>query len=108
MNAWNFTCAVSGKAFKAPHAPFDVGRVSDFDVSLVGDIAKRAREMGVKFKTGGYTFALDAGQMEALGLNALQSKLSRLSGGRPVNFRLFDDEAALEGMRRAAVWIPNF
>lgn len=99
--------AVTGRSFRTG-LPFDVGRVSDFDIALVGsDIASRARKLGVAFKDGGFTkLSLTDDAIESLGLSLMRSKLSRLAGGRTVNFRIYESLDAMRA-RGAHMWIPK-
>jgi hypothetical protein len=87
-------------------APFDVGRVSDFDIALGGeDILSAAREAGVRLRGGGLrTGPLSALDLERLGLTGLRADLSGLAG-RPVNFMIYrsiEDAFA----RSPSMWVP--
>ncbi|MBV1859267.1 MAG: hypothetical protein KUG77_12705 [Nannocystaceae bacterium] len=94
--------AVTGRSYRTG-AAFDVGRVSDFDIALSGEkILDAARAIGVKVKTGGHTRPLAASQIDALGLRGTADRLSRMAGGREVNFMLFD--AAETAVKKA----PSF
>jgi hypothetical protein len=82
--------SVTGKKFTTG-VPFDVGRVSDFDVGLASPkLLDRARAIGVALRSGGArTAPLTAQQLEALGLRQLADELA-LEAGRPVNFMVFE------------------
>ncbi len=81
--------AVTGRKF-ASGAPFDSGRLSDFDVALAGrDIFARTNALGIGKRGGGIrTGPLGAGDVNQLGLGSLQADLSRMAG-RDVNFMVF-------------------
>jgi RHS repeat-associated protein len=88
--------AVSGSSFRTG-AAFDVGRVSDFDVALVGkNLLDKAAESGVGLRgQGTRTGPLRASELQRLGLAQLQAQLSRLAG-RPVKFMIYESEAVLK------------
>jgi hypothetical protein len=71
--------------------PFDVERVSDFDIALASPtLLARAKELGIELRSGGVrTRPLTADDLESLGLSKLAVQLSQ-SAGRPVNFMIFD------------------
>lgn len=71
-------------------APFDEGRVSDFDIALAGpSLLARAKELGIALRSGGArTEPLKLEHLEALGLLDLREQLSRWAG-REVNFMIF-------------------
>lgn len=81
--------AVTGRSFSTG-APFDVGRISDFDIGLASpSLLARAKELGIGLRSGGArTGPLSARDLEALGLRGLQGQLSR-SSGREVNFMIY-------------------
>jgi RHS repeat-associated protein len=76
-------------------ALFDVGRISDLDVALVGkDLLEAARAAGVDIRGSGLSSGpLTVADIAKLGLSDLRATLTRLAGGRTVNFRIFADEA---------------
>jgi filamentous hemagglutinin len=80
--------------------PFDVERVSDFDIAVSSpSLLRRARELGVPLRSGGTrTAPLESQDLEALGLKSLVDELSQ-GAGRPVAFMVFDsvDSALARG-----------
>jgi RHS repeat-associated protein len=82
--------AVTGRSFKTAQ-PFDVGRVSDFDVALAdAGLLAKARRKGVDMRSGGTrTGPLSARDLRALGLRDLSNSMSE-QAGRPVNFMIYD------------------
>jgi filamentous hemagglutinin len=89
--------AVTGKKY-TNGMPFDVGRVSDFDIGIASSkLLDKAKELGVELRSGGSrTGALTSRQIKKLGLADLQKQLSR-EAGRRINFMLFRSvEAAVE------------
>jgi len=98
--------AVTGKSAET-RAPFDAGRVSDYDIALAGnDITARAEAAGIKIKGVGRTGPLTDDEIARVGLASMREKLSRLAGGRPVNFMVFQDaQTALSKAR--SIWIPR-
>jgi hypothetical protein len=82
--------SVTGRAFKAPHAPFDVGRVSDFDIALSSpELFEQARAAGVGLRQqGSRTGPLMPEHLERLGLSSLSTQLSK-QAGREVNFMIY-------------------
>jgi filamentous hemagglutinin len=91
--------AVTGKSFKTGQ-PFDVGRVSDFDVALADSVLlARAQELGISLRSGGTrTGPLSARDLRALGLGDLSSQMGK-QAGRDVNFMIYKDSltAAVKG-----------
>jgi hypothetical protein len=85
--------AVTGKSFKTGQ-PFDVGRVSDFDVGLASPtLLGRAEEVAIGLRSGGTrTGPLTARDLRALGLKDLSDLLS-LGAGRQVNFMIYNTPA---------------
>jgi hypothetical protein len=78
--------------------PFDVGRVSDFDIALASrTLLEKAKGIGVQLRTHGTrTAPLTPPQIEALGLRELVAELSAVVG-RPVKFMIFETlEAVLQ------------
>jgi SEC-C motif len=95
--------SVTGASYKTGQ-PFDVGRLSDFDIGLAGsELFEKAAALGLKVKDGTRIGPLSPQDLENLGLSALQSGLSGLAG-RPVNFMLFDSIAA--ALKRPSIWVP--
>lgn len=86
--------AVTGKSF-GTGAPFDVGRVSDFDVALASpSLLQRAQDLGIGVRSGGTrTGPLSARDLEALGLTKFASEIST-QAGREVNFMIYQSPAA--------------
>jgi len=86
--------AVNGKSFRTG-APFDAGRVSDFDIALAGpDILARAKQLGIGLRSQRTrTRPLSFKQVRQLVLGGLQSSLSK-TAGRPVNFIVYGDVSA--------------
>jgi hypothetical protein len=87
-------------------APFDVGRVSDFDIALASPtLLQRAKELGVGLRGGGIrTGPLTDKQLEMLGLLDLAEELSR-TAGRPVKFMIYESiEAAVK--RGPSILVP--
>lgn len=97
--------AVTGRSFRTG-TPFDVGRVSDFDVALASPkLLARARELGVGLRSAGTrTGPLSAAQVQQLGLGPLQQSLSQMAG-RPVNFMVYGDPATAAA-RAPSIPIP--
>ena len=91
--------AVTGKSF-GTGAPFDAGRVSDFDVALASPaLLQRAQDLGIGVRSGGTrTGPLSARDLEALGLTKFASDISA-QAGREVNFMIYQSSAA--AMQRA-------
>lgn len=85
--------AVTGKSFKTDQ-PFDVGRVSDFDVGLADpSLLARAQELGIGLRSGGTrTGPLTARDLRALGLRDLSNQMGR-QVDREVNFMIYKDTA---------------
>ncbi|WP_426305713.1 hypothetical protein ACN9MJ_24920 [Acidovorax facilis] len=86
--------AVTGQSFRTG-APFDVGRVSDFDVALASpSLLQRAQELGIGVRSGGTrTGPLSARDLEALGLTKFAFEISA-QAGREVNFMIYQSPAA--------------
>jgi len=99
--------AVTGKSFKAG-APFDVGRVSDFDITLVNDkLFAKALALGrvhkFKLKTEPNRIGpLDSEQMKLLGLDKVHQKLEK-EAGRDVAFMLY--ESATDAFKKQHYWV---
>jgi hypothetical protein len=89
--------AVTGKSFRTGE-PFDVGRVSDFDVALAGDsVFEAARRVGVPLRSGATrTGPLTERNLRQLGLYDLSQQMST-QAGRPVNFMIYNStESAMQ------------
>ena len=86
--------------------PFDVGRVSDFDIALAGDdIFEAAIRAGAKLRGNGTrTEPLKAMMMQRMGLDTLQQELM-LIAGRDVKFMVYRD-IAVALARRPSVVVP--
>jgi RHS repeat-associated protein len=98
--------AVTGVGHDAPHLPFDEGRHSDFDVALAGAaIYAKAEEAGLT--KGGRTGPLSDEDIATMGLGALRAKMSRLAGGREVNFMIFESEEAAFAKSKASMAFPG-
>ncbi len=98
--------AVTGKSFRAG-APFDVGRISDFDVALTGDsLLQAAQDAGIELRSAGTrTGPLTARDLKMLGLRELSQEMSA-QAGRPVNFMIYRTaESALE--RAPSIVLPR-
>lgn len=98
--------SVTGRSFRTGKA-FDVGRVSDFDIALGSrTLLDRAKDLGVALRGGGTrTGPLTAAEIEQLGLTSMHATLTRLAGGRPVNFMIFGSKAQAAA-RGASIWVP--
>jgi RHS repeat-associated protein len=97
--------SVTGVSYRLG-VPFDVGRVSDFDVALAGrPLLGRAVEVGTALRSrGARTAPLDATALGRLGLHQLSQDLSNLAG-RSVNFMIYESvNAALE--RGPSILVP--
>jgi hypothetical protein len=81
--------SVTGRSF-ATQKPFDVGRISDYDIALSGDkIFAAARDAGVPLRSRGTrTGPLSRDELAALGLNDLAHELSDQTG-REVHFMIY-------------------
>ena len=87
-------------------APFDVGRVSDFDIALASPtLLQRAKELGIGLRGGGTrTGPLTDEQLQMLGLLDLTEELSR-TAGRPVKFMIYESiDAAVK--RGPSILVP--
>jgi filamentous hemagglutinin len=82
--------SVTGVSFKTG-APFDVGRVSDFDLALASStLLQRAKELGIGLRGGGTrTVPLKDKHLKMLGLLDLQQELNEMAG-RPVTFMIYE------------------
>jgi RHS repeat-associated protein len=82
--------SVTGKSFSTGQ-PFDVGRVSDFDVALASPtLLDRAKTLGIELRSGGTrTGPLMERDLRSLGLYDLSVQLTKQTG-REVNFMIYD------------------
>ncbi len=85
--------SVTGVSFKTGK-PFDVGRVSDFDIAIASPkLLKKARELGIELRSGGTRSvplgANTLGLLEKLGLKDMYNAASQ-AAGRPVAFMLYE------------------
>jgi hypothetical protein len=91
--------SVTGASFRTGQ-PFDVGRVSDYDIALGGDgIFQAAKDSGASLRSKGTrTGPIKAGQLADLGLAGLQNELGCMAG-RDVNFMIYQslDDALSRG-----------
>jgi filamentous hemagglutinin len=87
-------------------APFDVGRVSDYDVALAGrGIFGAAENAGISLRAGGTrTGPLSPDDLDALGLTNLSERLSKFAG-RDVHFMIFDSLGNAVG-RSPSIVVP--
>ena len=81
--------AVTGVKYKT-EVPFDVGRVSDFDIALASPtLFQRAQELGIPLRGNGTrTRPLTENDLENLGLYDLATQLGG-DANRPVNFMIY-------------------
>jgi filamentous hemagglutinin len=91
----------------ATHAPFDFGRVSDYDVALSSpELFQSAQDVGIglrqqRIRTG----PLTPEYLDRLGLTDLSNQFYQ-QAGRPVNFMIYrsiDDAAA----RSPSILVPR-
>jgi RHS repeat-associated protein len=82
--------SVTGVSHKTGQ-PFDVGRMSDFDIALASpSLLAKAKELGIPLRSGGTrTGPLNSEQLAQLGLSDLVAQLSQ-EAGRTVNFMVFN------------------
>jgi RHS repeat-associated protein len=97
--------SVTGKSFRTGQ-PFDVGRVSDFDVALASPkMLQKAKELGIPLRSKGVrTAPLKPIHLEKLGLTDLVSLLSS-QARRPVNFMIFDSTATATA-KAPSIFVP--
>jgi filamentous hemagglutinin len=97
--------AVTGKSFKTGQ-PFDVGRVSDFDVALADPaMLARAEELGIGLRSGGTRNGpLSERDLRALGLRDLSSQMGQ-QADRDVNFMICNNPATA-AQRAPSVILP--
>ena len=100
--------AVTGKSHVTGEA-FDVGRVSDFDIGLVDKgLFERASVLGERTKTEPNRIGpIEPGSdlRVQLGLDETLLELSRLAGGRPVKFMLYED--LRHALKRPSLMTPG-
>ena len=98
--------AVTGVKYETKEA-FDVGRKSDFDIAVVqGELFEKAKDLGLI--KGDRSIPIDFKDTETLaklGLTEMQEKLSKLAG-RPVNFMIFETEAAVRAKEALSTFMP--
>ncbi|WP_238393741.1 hypothetical protein [Serratia sp. 3ACOL1] len=98
--------SVSGVSFSTGK-PFDLGRISDFDVAISQpDLYKKAESLGIG--KGGRTGPIDMGSDMAkeLGIDDTLQKLSRMSGNRPVNVMIFSSPENIK-LKGKGIRIPG-
>lgn len=85
--------AVTGRSFKTGQ-PFDVGRVSDFDIALADPaLLAKAESRGIGLRAGDTrTGPLTARDLRILGLRDLSNQLTQ-QAGRDVNFMIYNNSA---------------
>ncbi|MES2349853.1 MAG: hypothetical protein V4641_20005, partial [Pseudomonadota bacterium] len=98
--------AVTGKSFKTGQ-PFDLGRVSDFDVALADpSLLAKAEELGIGLRSSGTrTGPLTARDLRALGLRDLSNQMGQQTG-RDVNFMIYN-KPATAAQRAPSVILPG-
>lgn len=81
--------AVTGESFRTGQ-PFDVGRISDYDVALVSpSLMQRAAELGIPLRSGGTrTRSLRREELEDFGLRGLGANILRETE-RDVSFMIY-------------------
>lgn len=86
--------AVTGFSYETK-MPFDIGRISDFDVAVVNpELLKKAQNLNLAKPERLYSKPLKLADMEILGFGELASDLSQ-KYGREVNFRIFGDKTEI-------------
>ena len=98
--------AVTGKSFETGQ-PFDVGRVSDFDVALVSPtLLQAAEDAGIGLRSAGTrTGPLSAADLQSLGLRDLANQMSQ-QVGRDVNFMIYNSMTAAT-QRAPSIVLPK-
>lgn len=83
----------------SPHKKTKFGPDSDYDIALVDKkLFEQANTRLVKERgTDGRTEPLTDEQVNSVGLKRMQRDLSRMAGGRDVNFMVFADSTAAKG-----------
>jgi hypothetical protein len=103
--------SVTGRAFRPPHQPFDVGRISDFDIALSSpELFEKAQAVGIGLRsqgtrTGPLSLETTPELLERMGLTQLSTQLAQ-QAGRPVNFMIYrsiDDAIA----RNPSIVVPR-
>lgn len=85
---------MTGQAFRPPHKPFDVGRVSDFDIALSSpELFEKAQAVGIGLRgqgvrTGPLSLEKTPELLERMGLTQVSKQLAE-QAGRPVNFMIY-------------------
>jgi YD repeat-containing protein len=98
--------SVTGVSFRTGE-PFDVGRVSDYDIALAGDdIFGAANDLGISLRGGGVrTGPLSSYDLGQLGLLDIASDLGQ-QAGRPVNFMIYNSPSTAIN-RSPSILVPN-
>ncbi|WP_321788560.1 RHS repeat-associated core domain-containing protein [Paraburkholderia sp. J94] len=99
--------ATSGVSFSTGQ-PFDVGRVSDFDVAISHpDLYERAEALGIG--KGGRTRPIEMGSdlAKQLGIDDTLQKMSKMSGGRDVNAMIFASPDDVKAKNSNGIRIPG-
>ncbi|WP_338846789.1 DUF6861 domain-containing protein [Massilia sp. W12] len=97
--------AATGVSFETK-APFDLGRVSDFDVAIVNsDLLAKADSLGLSKGNWSEPIKMGSDNAKNLGINDTLEKLSRMSGGREVNGMIFKDATNAKG-KATSISIP--
>jgi hypothetical protein len=99
--------SVSGVSFKVG-SPFDVGRVSDYDVALANkELFKKAKQLGVEVRGhGARTAPITIEQADQLGFGDLERRLSE-EAGRPVRFMIYSSDGAVQARAANIEVIPG-
>ena len=89
-------------------APFDVGRISDYDIGIASpDLLAKAKQLGIGLRGGGKrTGPLTSEELHELGLDNLADQLSE-DAGREVNFMIYDSLDTLAARGQPYVVVPN-
>ena len=97
--------SVTGNKF-ITGVPFDVGRRSDYDISLAShNLLEQAKDAGIGPRSRGIrTGPLQPGELQRLGILDLAERLS-WSTGRDVHFMIYGNLSHALG-RSAAIMIP--
>ncbi|MFZ7136771.1 hypothetical protein ACLSZP_10715 [Avibacterium avium] len=86
----------SGKSFETGR-PFDEGRISDFDIAVAQpQLFEKAIKLGVAKGERSQPIEMNSDIAKSLGINDTLLKLSKMSGGRPVNMMIFKDVKSIK------------
>ena len=86
----------SGRSFETGR-PFDEGRISDFDVAVAQpQLFEKAVKLGFAKGNWSQPIEMNSYMAKALGINDTLLKLSKMSGGRPVNMMIFKDVKSIK------------